>query len=484
MADIKPARENVLVVDDEAWICEIVSQVLLSEAYEPIVCTHPGLALSALERTSFPLAFIDINMPEMDGIELAARVKEKRPQCEIVLMTGYATIENAVQAIKIGATDYLRKPFSTGEIGFCLRRFAERKALREQVRQAEERYHRLVHNIPTLIFMLHRDLRLEFINDTCIAMLGYSPSEAMQSPGWLIERICPEDRERVLGLVKSVFESGRASFSTECRLAHKEDHIIHALVRCIAQPGREAAQGPECLEGIIVDITNRVVLEKTLVQREKLNTLGAIAAEVAHEIRNPLVCIGGFARRLQKRLPDSQETGIILRQCERLEKILGRIRDYIRPVEVRPRECSVNAIIAECVELLSPEIRGKGVDFRLDLDEDVSCVHTDHDILAEVIINLVRNALAATAPGGDALIRTFETEQNLHIEIKNKGGRKDLKKPDLLFLPFDQGGESIGLPLCYQLLKNMGCLLACEEKDQHVIFTVSLPTTGEASFHA
>ena len=475
------SKEYALVVDDERWICEIVGQVLTSEGYQSLLCTHPSEALEAIGRQSCSLAFIDINMPEMNGIELASRIKEHDPACDIVMMTGFASIENAIDAIKIGAADYLRKPFSMGELGFCIKRIQERKALKDQISIAEERYYRLVQNVPMLIFKLRRNFQLDFVNQASLPMLGYTPQEAMRASDWLMDRIYSEDREQVRELLKSAFESDRTSFTTECRLVHKEDRLIYALVKCISHIGCGDTDEVECLEGTIVEITDRVLLEKTLVQREKLKTLGAIAAEVAHEIRNPLVCIGGFARRLQKKLPESSEAAIILRESERLEKILGRIRDYLTPVEIHPRESSINEVVTGCVDLLSPEMEKMHVTCRLELDQSVSLVTVDPDILAEVCINLIRNALAAMEKGGEMVISTFETDQNLHIDFKNETGAARLKKPELLFLPFDEGGETIGLPLSYQLLKNMGGVLSFVEKDKHVVFTVSLPKSAETS---
>ncbi len=474
-------RESVLIVDDESWICEIVAEVLRAEDYKPSAFTDPKEALEASERQSFALAFIDINMPDMNGIELASKIKALKPLCEIVIMTGFASIENAIQAIKIGAADYLRKPFSTVEIAFCMQRYRERLAFRERISLAEERYHRLVQNVPMLIFKLGRDFRLQFINQACLPVMGYEPEEAMVAIDWLMERIYPDDRGKVKDLLQSAFESEQPSFTTECRLVRKDDRLIYALIKCIPNAARKVEEDAGRLEGIIVDITDRVLLEKTLVQREKLNTLGAIAAEVAHEIRNPLMCIGGFARRLQKRLPDATEVAIILRESERLEKILDRIRDYLRPVEVVPRECSINDVVKDCVALLSPEIHRRNAECLLLLDENLSLVMVDPDILAEVCINLIRNALAAMGTGGNVVIKTFETDQNLHIDFKNDNAGKKLKKPEMLFLPFDEGGESIGLPLSYQLLKNMGGLLSFVEEESSVVFTVSLPKNPEVA---
>jgi PAS domain S-box-containing protein len=225
------------------------------------------------------------------------------------------------------------------------------------------------------------------------------------------------------------------------------------------------------------EIESRKRLEKALVQREKLETLGAIAAEVAHEIRNPLVSIGGFARRLQERFPNLPECDIILNESQRLEKILTRIKNYLKPVEIRPQECSVNKIIADCVDLLSPEMDRRQAMCELDLDPKLSVVLADPSILAQIFINLIRNASAAMIEGEILNIRTFEREQDLQIEFKNKVAGAKIKQPELLFMPFAEGGRTLGLPLSYKLLEDMGGLLSVTQEQDFMIFTVSLPKT-------
>ncbi|UCF00944.1 MAG: PAS domain S-box protein [Deltaproteobacteria bacterium] len=225
------------------------------------------------------------------------------------------------------------------------------------------------------------------------------------------------------------------------------------------------------------EIEDRKRLEKALAQKEKLETLGAIAAEVAHEIRNPLVSIGGFARRLQNKFSDLPECDIILKESQRLERILARIKNYLEPVEISFQECSVNEIITDCLELLSPEAERRRVRCRLDLDPKLSAVYSDPSILAQIFINLILNATEAMQKGGNLNIRTFEIDKDIQIQFKNKTDRQKVKQPELLFMPFAEGGKSIGLPLSYRLLKDMGGLLSLAQEQDWMIFTVSLPKT-------
>jgi two-component system sensor histidine kinase HydH len=133
-----------------------------------------------------------------------------------------------------------------------------------------------------MIFVLSRDFQLGFVNDACTAMLGYTSEEVMNIPGGFLSHVCNDDRDRLEDLFKSAFASGGAPFSAECRLIHKRDRLVHAIVWSIGRPTHGSDTPCDHLEGIILDITDRVFLEKTVVQREKLKTLGAVVAEVAH----------------------------------------------------------------------------------------------------------------------------------------------------------------------------------------------------------
>ena len=262
--------------------------------------------------------------------------------------------------------------------------------------------------------------------------------------------------------------------STEQELRKHRDH----LEELVAERTKELREATEKLKR---DLAERKRLERALVQRNKLNTLGAIAAEVAHEIRNPLVSIGGFTRRLQKKFPEVAEYDIILKECKRLEEILHRIRDYLKPVKIRPEECSVNTIVSGCVDLMSPETKRKMVTCQLDLGSEMASAYVDRDILAQIFINLILNAVGAMEKGGTLFIRSSETDEDIQIEFKNLTTGPVLKNPDLLFMPFSEGGESIGLPLCYRLLKDMGGLLSFSAENGYTVFTVSLPKVTQPS---
>jgi PAS domain S-box-containing protein len=250
------------------------------------------------------------------------------------------------------------------------------------------------------------------------------------------------------------------------RKAHSE------LERRVKERTRELVEANERLKN---EIEERRRLEKILTQKEKLETLGAIAAEVAHEIRNPLVSIGGFAKRLWQKFPDLTECEIILRESERLERILSRIGDYLKPVKVRFQECSINTIVGDCKDILLPELEQRKVICRLDLDPELSQVRADPDILKQAFINLIRKGAESMAEGGNIVIKTWETEKDILTEFGNRAAGLKVKRPEQLFMPFADEGESIGLPLSYRLLKDMGGILSFSQAKDYIVFTVTLP---------
>lgn len=470
--------KKILVVDDDPFVLDLFREILLTEGMEPLLAETPGEAMALADREDFLLAFVDIELPEMTGLELAKALKGNDPRRDVIIMTGYGTVENAVQAIKVGVADFIRKPFSLEDVLICINRHMERLAFRERIRRAEQRYFDLVQNVPLMIFSLRPDYGLEFVNQACRSLLGFEPEEACGRGGWFLERIFEDDRERLREHFQQGFSGAPASAFVECRFIHREGHLIHCLIKCFL-PAWHGSHAIPHLEGIAVDITDRVLLEKALVQKEKLKTLGAVAAEVAHEIRNPLVALGGFARRLKKNHPESEEARIILEECRRLEKILDRIRNYLSPVEMSLGEHSLEEILHRCKQLLSLEFERRGMTCTLSVDPDLPRLCVDPDLLMQVFINLVRNALQAMKKGDELQVKAYESDQHILIRFRNPCKYALPEDQDALFLPFDEGGQSIGLPLCYRLVRTMGGLLTFDREDSHVVFTISLPKARE-----
>ena len=373
----------------------------------------------------------------------------------------------------------------------------------EELRESQRTLATLLSNLPGLAYRCSndRDWTMEFVSEGCYALTGYHPEDLVNNSRIsYAQLIHPDDQDMVWNQVQAALQENQP-FQLIYRII-----TAGGSVKWVGEQGRQVPSpsgGPPALEGFITDITaHRLAMDelqrhknhleelvkertraleaaqKSLVQREKLKTLGVIAAEVAHEIRNPLAAIGGFARRLYRKNSELTESRIILRETLRLEKMLDRITNYLKPVTVSPVSCKINDIVSECINLLAPEIEGRRMHCRLQLEQDMPVIYSDPDILMQVFINIIQNALDEMKAGDMLAIKTFADGQNMNIEFRSPAAEQASKDPELLFLPFEEGGESIGLPLAYRLVKDMGGVLSFAREDSTIVFTVSLPKTA------
>src|SRR5512133_2507688 len=139
MADNLETRQvRVLVVDDEPTRLRALESLLRKRGHDVVALESPIVATQRLAQEEFDVALLDVKMPDLSGLELLNAVKHRRPEIEVIMMTGHATVETALAALKAGAYDYLTKPFEDVElVARAVAKAAERKTLFDRNRQLE-----------------------------------------------------------------------------------------------------------------------------------------------------------------------------------------------------------------------------------------------------------------------------------------------------------------------------------------------------------
>lgn len=127
----------ILVVDDEEIMQDVMRDILAESGYEIEIAENGQRALDKVESGNFDLVFADIRMPLMDGMEFLKRAKDSNPQLDIIMMTGYASVDVAVEAMKLGAFDFITKPFNLEHIRIVAARAIESKKLKKQAEEGE-----------------------------------------------------------------------------------------------------------------------------------------------------------------------------------------------------------------------------------------------------------------------------------------------------------------------------------------------------------
>jgi signal transduction histidine kinase len=220
-----------------------------------------------------------------------------------------------------------------------------------------------------------------------------------------------------------------------------------------------------------------------LMQTERLAALGELSAKVAHEIRNPLSAIGGFARRIEKALPETDPNAsyaaIITREIRRLETILTEQLEFARSPQPRLVMIDLNDVVRETMTLIREETEKIGVELLEAYESRIPPMLLDADRVKQVLLNILKNAAASTRKGQRIRVRTRASEGWAQIEIANDGERLAGEILEQLFVPFATGrnqGCGLGLAVADQIVKEHGGEIRVRSDEEwSVVFTVSLP---------
>jgi signal transduction histidine kinase len=230
--------------------------------------------------------------------------------------------------------------------------------------------------------------------------------------------------------------------------------------------------------------------QNAIVESEKLAAVGRIASHMAHEIRNPLVTMGGYARRIiqlpkerskiSKKIDASAE--IILKECERLEKTLSNVMDFSRPAKFIKEFNNINDVITDTVALLKNMFQEKKVTVELDLSGELPLVKSDFNQMKQVMLNLLQNSLDATPQDGTIVIKTGSDGDVININISDNGSGIDEEDPNVVFEPFyttKVTGVGLGLAIVKKIIKDHnGMIRASNREEGGAEFTIRLPVPG------
>ncbi len=211
------------------------------------------------------------------------------------------------------------------------------------------------------------------------------------------------------------------------------------------------------------DISKRTHMEKQLQQSEKMAALGELAAYIAHEIRNPLVSIGGFAASLLKKdkLPESvqNKVQIILDESKRLDTILRGILNFSRPTPQKQDAVEVNRIVEETMQVMGMGCEKQGVRLKMELNRDLPSVHGRGEAVKQSLINVVKNAIESMHKGGELTVSTRDGDSYVSIEVTDTGTGIDEKDMEHIFSPFfstKETGSGLGLAMTKKIIEETG----------------------------
>ena len=465
--------ETILIIEDDEAFRSSLKLFLADEGFTVLEAGEAAAAMDIFGRLHPDLVLLDLGIPDGDGLRTLVDLKQASPTTPVVIVSGRTHIGAAIETFKAGAWDYVTKPLVSMDLFLnVVRNALAQSRLTRRVQEAQDHLLRLIQNLPVIIFIINRHMEFEFLNDTTQEILGFSPLEIQESPRRFLKRILPEDRSAFLDAVRKGFEPGAENFRLEFRFRHRMGHEVSLRLQSIAAAGRDQG-APERMEGMIQDVTHSSYMNKVLLQNERLNMLRGITEEVAHEIRNPLVALGGFARQLRSRFPEATETGVILEECGRLERLVQRVNAYLEPLDAKLVRCSLPSILDFVLRLLSIRLERNSVDCRYDFADDLPAVLADEEFLHRIFIHLIGHGIDSLPEPGTILITADHTDEFVRVSINLGPGRTDHLDSYRLFMPFDD--EEMNLAMCSRLVERMGGHLILDRSGDDSLLILSIP---------
>jgi len=235
-----------------------------------------------------------------------------------------------------------------------------------------------------------------------------------------------------------------------------------------------------------MDALNREIrsMHEQIAQSEKMAALGAMMAEITHEIRNPLVSIGGFARRLDRKLsdPDARRyIEIILGEVQRLEGIIHDNLDYIKNVGPQLAPGDLNAVLDEVLAVYEDELRQRGIRLERRLASSLPALQFDAAQIKQCVVNLITNAMEAMEQGGVLTVGTALGPEGRGeaIEIGDTGPGVSPEAMHNIFNPYYTTkirGTGLGLPITHRIVKaHRGSIVFRNKETGGALFTIRLP---------
>lgn len=522
-------RAKILIVDDDQRNLLAASEILADPAIDLVLANSPEEALRRTLREDFAVILLDVQMPRMDGYEVAAliRSRSRTSRVPILFLTAHNKDDMHIfRGYSAGAVDYVLKPIqplvlkSKVDVFVDLYRkteeikhkaAAEKQLLLENLRvrgeklEAEQALRRqaehqaaVLRGLPIALYTSPLGLderRLHFTNDSIERITGFS-REAFVASGLWGARLEADDRDRVSAGLRTVSEAGAVALEYRWRNADgTERHILDQIA-----VNRDESGTPVELFGMWFDVTERKELELSLQHASKLEAVGRLTGGIAHDFNNMLSIVIGNLDLMKGTLQGNEKA---LRRVEsaiegahRCAELTSRLLAFSRRSPLQPKVLDFTSFIPGLIKLLERTL-GERILISASVEDGLPDVCVDHAQFEAALINLAVNARDAMPDGGTLSIRIErgaaaaqegrEAVRSVEIVVTDSGTGMS---PDVLarvFEPFfttkEAGkGTGLGLSMVYGFVQQSGGTITVDSSpDQGTQFVITLPGLARGS---
>jgi PAS domain S-box-containing protein len=325
----------------------------------------------------------------------------------------------------------------------------ENARLFERMRLAEQELENIFESISDMVFFVTEDYVVKNINKAVSKRLGKAPEQIIGKKCYEVFHgkdepwaDCPHQRtvETKEAFVKEV-----------------EDPYMGGTFITSSSPIFDTAGQFIGTVNVVSDVSELKNLRERVIKTERMAALGEVAARVAHEIRNPLVSLGGFAKRLEKKLNGNlkEYADIIAKEVGRLEGILNEILSFVKETRIHKEAVSSHKLMEEVISLIRSEIEDKNIVIVQDFGEHAE-IYVDPNRVKDALLNIMKNAVQAMGENGTITVRVYNRGDECAFEIKDTG--PGIAEGDMLFIfdPFfttKKAGTGLGLTITHRIVE-------------------------------
>jgi two-component system phosphate regulon sensor histidine kinase PhoR len=474
---------RILVVDDEPRIRDACKLVLEECGYDVSLASTGAQALEKIPADHFDIVLLDLMMPEMSGFEVLAKVKLLDPDTAVIVITGYATLEHSVDAMKKGAFDFIPKPFTPEHLRVTVAKAIDYTRALWDIADTRSRLRTMVNHISDGVMCTNHQNRVALANPAFLRMIGW-PVESMIGRG--IEEFI--DIPRMRDMITQALEMPQSEFSelTEEMTLNGQNRPEELILSIRCAPFRDR-NGRNL--GVITVLHDITVLK--LMDRKK----SQFVSTVSHEIQSPMnsvlmqlkVILDGLAGEVTEK-----QRSILNRASEKISNLsrlaselldLARIESGLISLEREPVDMA--ALIRDQVAFHLPRAESEAIRLEIDLPETLPPILANRQNMEEVISNLITNAIKYSPGGGRVTISASVANDYLCIRVQDTGLGIRPEDLNLIFQQFYRvkdektryiHGTGLGLAIVKSILEShQGQIKVESQPGSGSTFSVFLP---------
>ena len=497
---------KVLLIDDEEANVRVLAISLRSDGHEVVTAYSGEEGLEVFDRESPDIVVTDIKMPGMDGIEVLKNIKENSPESEVIIITGHGDIDNAIEALKHGASDFINKPVRDEAISLALKRAEDKlyikaklkeytgnlereieRATRELRRQSNF-MEKLIKTSEEGIVATDKKFNIVVYNPAAENILGYPASEVLYTK-----------KAKDLfskGLMRK-YQARRHEKHRSNRLQHLESHVENkdGLAIPVRFIGTFLYEHRKVMGSVafLQDLREIKRLEKELLLSERLATVGQTVAGMAHGVKNILHGFkgGGYLMEVGFKNQDNEKLkagwAMIQKNIRHTSELVMDLLTYSKVREPEYKTCNPNDIVTDVCQALQETAEEHNIRIVKEPDSAIGHIAMDERSIHTTLMNLVSNALDACvfddAPGKLLEVRVktaLEKENVVRFEVIDNGMGMEEEVRAKIFTSFfstkGHKGTGLGLLVSRKLIEDHhGTIDVLSKVGKGTTFIVKVP---------